>query len=84
MNCSLKKLSHNNISKPQYAETFFKCPIVDRQICLWCCLHIGELADPKTRLHASEFSTEYDEKIPKITTRDWDDMWVTCQKCRNR
>lgn len=84
MDCSLKEINHNNIPKPQYAETFFKCPIIGKQICMWCCLHISEVADPKKRMSASDFSSSYYEEIPKIATRDWDDMWVTCQKCRNR
>lgn len=87
MDCSLKKkFDHDNIPKQQYADIMFKCPIIDKQICLWCCLHISEVADPKSRMIASESlnSVSYYENIPKQTLRDWDDMWVTCGKCRNK
>jgi len=84
MDCSLKNVvEHNKIPKVQYAETVFKCPVIDRQICMWCCLHISDVADPKTRNKTLDYSSPYYDSIPKLTSRDWNSIWVTCEKCRN-
>lgn len=92
MDCTLRKglkKEHENISNPIYApggvgaETMWICPLMGRQICHWCCLHIYNVAQPITRATASDYNPGYANNIARLTGRaDLDDIWSTCSQCR--
>ncbi len=73
---------HKNIKDERYANKFLNCPLFSsRQICLWCCLHIRDIADPIRRGDYSLAHPEYESLIPAETTMDWDEVWSICGKC---
>lgn len=88
MQCSLRKEApkeHKSITDSRYAETFVECPLFNnKQICLWCCLHICDLADPMTRPRAREDHQEYVELLDRLTGRELDSVQETCYRCRNK
>jgi hypothetical protein len=87
MICSLEKelrSEHKNMSNPAYAEIIINCPVLSRQICLWCCLHICDAANPITRSHAVEIFPRISEVVSEMSGRDLDDIFKTCGACRNR
>ncbi|GEM_PF-3999469 len=85
MKCSLEDLAvyeHDNISDARYARSFVDCPLFNnKQICFWCCLHIRDIAEPLRRGDYSLMHPEYEGLVPKMTNRDWDEVWHVCSKC---
>lgn len=66
----------------RYKEQFINCSLFDgRQICYWCCLHIRDIAEPLKRGDYSIAHPEYEALVPKMTGRDWDEVWHTCSRC---
>lgn len=88
MDCVLKKhlkKEHEEMRLPAYGEMIESCPLLGKQICFWCCLHISHIAQPATRNMSIDYNPGYAEKIVKIADReDWDDVWVTCSQCGRR
>lgn len=65
-----------------YRETFIHCPLLNgRQICLWCCLHICDIATPLNRGDYQIAHPEYASLLPEECGRDWDEIWQVCSKC---
>jgi len=63
---------------------FMNCSLFNgKQICLWCCLHLVDLAAPTTRVYSEENHPEYGT-VTRQLERDWDSIWETCSKCVNR
>jgi hypothetical protein len=73
---------HQNQKSEVYKDTVFICPITGKQICLWCCLHIAGLADPKTRMWSEDKHPEYTDVVNKMG-KDWNQTWQICSRCRN-
>jgi hypothetical protein len=75
---------HTERAKPPHTTTYLNCPLLGgRQICLWCCLHISDIANPLTRVWAGEKNQEYLDilKLLPPERADWDLMWSTCYRC---
>lgn len=85
MKCTLArklKSEHEKVKDARYLEQFMKCPLLSgRQVCLWCCLHISDIANPGKRPVASEKFPNYFNHIGDETGRDWDSIQSTCSKC---
>jgi len=88
MNCVLKKtlkVEHDRMRDPRLGEILFQCPLIDKQICYWCCLHIYDAAQPVTRVSATDSNPAYAGKIISLSGReDLDAVWATCSKCGRR
>jgi len=86
MDCYLEEHLPKEHADPRASERVAKlsCPIFDRQICLWCCLHIHDVADPLQRNRAGIFHPGYAEKAPELSERDLDGIWETCSRCQHR
>ena len=85
MNCSLHKRlkkEHENMTNARYGETEVYCPVMKETICLWCCLHISDIARPAVRTNVSDKFADYYHKIPTFSQRDWDNIWATCNSCQ--
>jgi hypothetical protein len=83
--CSLiNKLAkaHTIIKDDRLGEIFVSCPLNSKQICLWCCLHISNQANPMTRIMSAERNPSYVD-FSVVVERDWDSIWETCSKCSN-
>lgn len=84
MECSLsKKLKseHARKDEPRYS-VFLNCPLINgKQICLWCCLHICDIAEPLGRGDSAALHPTYESVVAKETDRDWDEIWYTCSRC---
>ena len=87
MSCILKdhlKEAHARATDQRTLDTQFNCPLIGDKICFWCCLHIVDLANPRSRpLHTEKFA-DYEKVVAEYTGRSWDDMWRTCSVCKNR
>uniref|UniRef100_A0A6M3K5R4 Uncharacterized protein n=1 Tax=viral metagenome TaxID=1070528 RepID=A0A6M3K5R4_9ZZZZ len=86
MDCSLKKLLpeyHENMKNPKLASVMSTCPILGKQICLWCCLHICDVADPMKRNRALDNFPDL-VKVEEESGRAFDSMWETCSRCHVR
>lgn len=84
MTCTLKKqlkAEHAKITKKQFEDTEWLCHLTSKQICHWCCLHIYRVAQPKTRLTATDFNPGYAGIADIVEKTDLDDVWVTCSQC---
>lgn len=85
MDCTLKKIlrnEHEAIKNPALGEMMWTCPLMDRQICYWCCLHVYNCGQPSTRVMTSDKNPGYADSIAKIADRqDLDDVWETCSQC---
>jgi len=89
MNCVLTKnlpQVHKDLKddskKRGLAESFVMCPLFnDRQICVWCCLHIVEQANPNKQF-AAELNPHY-EKLTDQIGKHWEEVWGTCGPCGN-
>ena len=86
MNCKIKDINHTKVKDTRYIEHFVTCPLIEKDICIWCCLHISDLANPRTREIADAAQTEYsdlitNEQLSKFV--DWDGVWTNCFKCIN-
>jgi len=87
MECALKdrlKEEHAKMTKPAYAGVIFHCPVLGRQMCLWCCLHLSDLADPMKRSYAMTDFFRYADVAKELSGRDLDSIHQTCVHCRNR
>lgn len=85
MKCSLAGTqAHGSMKNPKLGGNIWMCPVLGRQICQWCCLHIADVANPLSREYASRNFPEYAEKVPEISGRELDNVWETCGRCRNR
>ena len=86
MGCSLEstlKEAHASMRNPKLGNITHHCPILDKQICLWCCLHIADAGDVKQREHMLNMYPELMD-VQKISHRDFDSMFQTCSRCRAR
>lgn len=86
MDCYFKeelKEEHANIRLPGHATTIMMCPIYDRQICFWCCLHTRDVANPLKRNYATDHHPDYAIKSQEVSGRDLDSIWETCSRCHN-
>ncbi len=87
MNCSLKETApeaHAKMKDSRLGHAVWTCPVLGKQICQWCCLHIADVANPTTRERSSQGFPEYAENVPAISGRELDSVWETCGRCRNR
>ena len=88
MDCVLKKhlkKEHEEMRTPAMEEMTYICPLMDRQICMWCCLHISHIAQPITRTMTADHNAGYADKIVALVgSMDWDDVWTTCSQCGRR
>ncbi len=76
---------HESMRDEKYGEIFMHCSLFNnRQICLWCCLHIIDWANPMNRAVARESHLEYDKPVTTLAGREWDEIWETCSKCSNK
>ena len=86
MDCFLKKHlkeEHANMRDPRHGNISMVCPIFDRQICMWCCLHVRDVANPLTRNHATDQHPNYAIKASELSERSLDSIWETCSSCHN-
>lgn len=86
MGCSLQnklKKEHASMVNPKLAEVIFECPVVGKQICLWCCLHIADAADPLKRGYTLDMFPDM-VKVEEESGRDLDSIWETCSRCHVR
>lgn len=87
MACALEKIlveEHANMKNQRFRNIVSMCPVVGRQICLWCCLHTHDVADPLSRNYASEMFPNLSIEISKISGRGLDSIWETCSVCQVR
>ncbi len=87
MKCSLEKHLKEEHQKEEAIKReaiFMNCPLfTDKQICLWCCLHIKDLAGPD-RNHYREVNSHYYDLVTSLVPCEWDNMWEVCSKCSHR
>jgi len=86
MGCSLEpmlKKAHAEMRNPKLGNIILHCPVLNRQICLWCCLHLADAGDPKKREHMLNLYPELMD-VQKVSNRDFDSMFETCSRCRVR
>ena len=76
MACCLKK-NHNKAGR--LGGSYLICPLLGKEICFWCCLHISDRANPLLRGNAE--AGDY-EDITDMTNRTWDSIWEVCSKCQ--
>jgi len=86
MSCSLYKdlkEEHDTMKNPKLAGVIHSCPVIGKQICLWCCLHIADAADPMSR---NNMLDKYPNlvKVEEISGRNFDSIWETCSRCHVR
>lgn len=84
MDCSLQKKmkkEHAEMANPKLAGVMVTCPIIGKQICLWCCLHISDAANALSRNHTLELYPGLYE-VEKVAERSFDSMSETCSRCR--
>ena len=85
MICSLDKIikdAHTNIKKQELGNIMFTCPVIGKQICLWCCLHIEAASNPMTRLNTIDNTPCFGIDLPIALERDLDKIFETCSTCR--
>ena len=75
------KEEHAEIKVPQHGTMMVTCPLLSKQICLWCCLHISEVADPLKRTRAVNTHPRYAEVVTKLTGRTLESIAQTCNGC---
>jgi len=86
MDCYLKKHlkeEHATMRNPMYESVVFTCPVFERQICMWCCLHVRAVSNPMTKNYASDQHPNYAIKTPELSGRRLDSVWETCARCHN-
>lgn len=86
MSCSLYKLlkkEHDAMANKNLSDVIVDCPVIGKQICLWCCLHISDAATPLTREHTLNMYPGI-AKVQEISGRDFDSINETCARCRVR
>lgn len=87
MDCYLKKHlkeEHENMRDASYGSIIFTCSVFEgSHICMWCCLHTRDVANPLTRNYAVDHHPDYAIKSPEISKRDLDSIWETCSRCHN-
>jgi hypothetical protein len=86
MDCSLSKTLkkyHEDMKNPKLAGVIHHCPVIGKQICLWCCLHIADAAEPMKRMHTLDIYPDM-MKVEEISGRDLDSIWETCSRCHVR
>lgn len=72
------------IDRPMFATNFVQCPLFwDRQLCLWCCLHIIDQAHPRQRQFASQLFPQYETLASKELSKSWDEVWSVCGSCKH-
>ena len=84
MACSLEKKlkkEHAEMKNPKLAGVIVNCPIIGKQICLWCCLHISDAANPQTRNHTLDVFPNM-VVAEEVAERSFDSMSETCSRCR--
>ncbi len=82
MECLLKnklKPEHELMQNKQLGGITFQCPLLNKQICLYCCLHISAIANPTTRNTARDFNPSYENLLGE----DFQTMWDRCSSCAN-
>ena len=87
MSCALENHlveEHANMRDKRLGTIIHTCPVVDRQICLWCCLHMYDAANPLSRNQASDRFPEFVSKTCELSGRDLDSIWETCSRCHVR
>ncbi len=86
MTCALKQdlQKEHETMKEGYGEKDLFCPMLSRQICLWCCLHIHQIADPQKRAVASENFPGYERVASEMARKSWDQIWEQCSRCNGR
>ena len=75
---------HASMRSPRYSEVAMHCPLVSGSICLWCCLHISNLANPMKRTQAVDNAKGYSEIATIARKKDLDEVWSYCSKCSSR
>ena len=87
MDCYLEKHlkeEHASIKDPRYGNIIFGCPVFGgKQICMWCCLHIRDVANALTRNYATDHHPNYAVIAPEVSERSLDSIWETCARCHN-
>jgi len=86
MDCYLKKElkeEHANMKNPKLESVVFMCPVLSRQICMWCCLHIRDVSNPMSRNYAIDHHPKYAIKAAELSGRSLDSIWETCARCHN-
>jgi hypothetical protein len=86
MSCSLEQIlkeEHESMKNPKFAGIIQDCPVLGKQICLWCCLHIADAADPMKRNRTLDLFPNL-VKIEEEAGRRFDSIWETCARCHVR
>lgn len=73
---------HDKMRDPKLKNVIFTCPLYQKQICLWCCLHINAIANPLTRVTTGDKHPGYEKKVSEEIGRNWDNIWETCGRCQ--
>ena len=87
MDCSLHKefkKEHAEMKNPKFSGVILTCPVIGKQICLWCCLHIADAADPMRRNRTTDQFPNFVANLPKLADRELDSIWETCSRCHVR
>ena len=86
MACYLEKHlkeEHANVRAANYRNIMTCAVFGGGQICMWCCLHTRDVANPLTRSYATAHHPNYAIKSPEISGRELDNIWETCARCHN-
>jgi len=86
MDCFLEKHlkeEHAAMKNPKLGGIVMTCPVLGCQICMWCCLHIRDVANPLSRNYATDHHPNYAIKVPELSERNLDSIWETCARCHN-
>jgi len=87
MGCALSKElkeEHAGMRDQRLGEIIVQCPILSKQICFWCCLHVHDITNPLSRNYASELNPNLVKTVVAQSGRDLDSMWETCARCHIR
>ena len=82
MSCGLlKQVSHEDARSKVYAETMLYCAVAQKHICLWCCLHISDMARTLTKDRSIEANPELYNELSKAIGTTWEQASATCNGC---
>lgn len=79
-----KEHAKAEVKNPTLTNNMIVCPLFnDRQICMWCCVHIYDQADP-SKVFSSDFNPHYYDLISEVLKMSIEEVWRHCSGCGNQ
>jgi len=54
----------------------YSCPLSGMNICLWCCLHVHDRANPWDPYNSDKY-----EMVAEELGMTWEEVWARCAHC---